>query len=203
MESQSLIYIPLFNRKFIKFSIFFMYILLMGYGGHQKANDFIASDTDSLKIESESQKLISQGEPIPYDSVKLEAISVSNVKLRSNVSNLLSKLGKPDTIVRQKNDFDDSEFFDYVYGKSNFSVSQGLISGFDIYDTNYVFDYKSIRIGDEESILKDLFPNSYSRKFTNGNENIIKVKIVGLSDDYILFKVKEDHIIGYLLWENW
>ncbi len=203
MESQSLIYIPLFNRKFIKFLIFFIYILLMGCSDHQKADDLIASNTDSLKIDNESQRLILQSEPIPYDSIKLEAISVSSVKLRSNVSNLLSKLGKPDTIVRQKNDFDDSEFFDYVYGKSNFYVSQGLISGFDIYDTNYIFDYKSIRIGDEESILKDLFPNSYSRKFTNGNENIIKVKIVGLSDDYILFKVKEDHIIGYLLWENW
>lgn len=89
------------------------------------------------------------------DSIEYEKVIVSGIRLRDHVGRMTSRLGKPDTIIVKVNAFEGTEYHDYVYDSSRFSVVDEKITGFHLHDASFIFDYSHpTKVGDRNAALR-------------------------------------------------
>lgn len=137
-----------------------------------------------------------------YDEVRYEQITISGVGLGSRSNSLLIKIGKPDSTYYADNEMEDRKVDIYVYSKSSFFISNKLVDGFKVLDSNLCFDYGHLRVGDSSKKLDALFPVSFKNKYaTRGEREVVRVRI-GHSDDYVLFTISEGKIDEIATWRD-
>lgn len=128
-------------------------------------------------------------------------ISVNGVFLGSEKATFLEKFGRPDTTLRKTNEFQETPYYQYVYGESVFFVSNGRLDGFQILDSIYRLDNIDIKTGDPVSKLKTRFPAAFERQYRDKNMVVVKVRI-GQTDSYILFHCDDKVIRGFSTWDD-
>jgi hypothetical protein len=107
-----------------------------------------------------------------YDSVKDDDIMVAGcpiaVMTKQGISNMLKQA---DSISTDPNDEDECVDSNYHIKASVFTYCKQSLLYFNIQDNDLAFSVngKSVKIGDDESILKPLFPLSYSSKYKLGD----------------------------------
>jgi hypothetical protein len=137
------------------------------------------------------------------DQIRSKDISIEGIRLKDPKAILVTKFGNADSIVKQLNDFNGAIFYTYWYNKSNFSIEQDTITGFEIRDKKFHFEPGDITIGQDESVLKSIFPKSYTKKYYNDKgETIIRVQMDN-GADYIFFNINNGKIKEYMKWESW
>ena len=146
-----------------------------------------------------NSNVIAQSE---IDNIPVKQVSISGVSIGSDVTSILKKFGKPDSITLSFNEMHDIWEKRYEYENSFFIASDNHFKGFKILDSTFYFDFGKIKITDDEKKLKQLFPNSYKNRYLNSSNNeLVKVRI-GNSDDYCIFILQEKKIIEIHTWED-
>jgi hypothetical protein len=91
----------------------------------------------------------------------------------NNYSALTYAIGNPTSTESFYDEFYDLTFDVKIYGNSEFHFHQNELNFFYIKDSNIKVYYNNIsfKVGDNVSILSNLFPTSYNRK-ENGNMGV-------------------------------
>lgn len=142
-----------------------------------------------------------KAQPDSYDVVHYKSLSVCGVFLGANKENLVKIFGKPDTIRRKTNEFDESNYSEYVYGNSVFFISGNVFEGFRLRDDIFQLDKVNFKVGDTIEKLRQTFPISFKNRYKEMNETVVKVRI-DATDSYILFRYVRDEINDISTWDD-
>ncbi len=101
-----------------------------------------------------------------YDSIDFGSIAISGVYMGSEHGKLIEKLGSPDSVVKEENEIkEQGEFFEtYVYGKDKLLVINDTFIGFELNTDKLVVSNIDLKVGDNLSKAKKLFPISFKNK---------------------------------------
>jgi hypothetical protein len=135
------------------------------------------------------------------DTISPKDVCISRVLIGSKKNNLLSSFGTPDSVISHIDEFEGTEFQEYIYLRSSFYIDNNVFYGFDIRDSIFQFDYGKIKVGDEIEVLEKEFPKSYSNRERGETETTIRVKI-NKTDSYILFFYNKQTITRIMLWND-
>lgn len=140
---------------------------------------------------------------IKFDSIDREKVIVSGIRLEDSPGTMMMRIGKPDTIIAKVNEFEGTEYRDYVYGKARFSVADNKVTGFQLNGGSYrIGSTHPISVGDSTAALRQLFPQSFSSQFAGEDDSVIvKVRIAN-SDSYILFVSENGRITEIKTWDD-
>jgi hypothetical protein len=112
--------------------------------------------------------------------IQKDDVSVAGVRLGSDYNLLLSKLGQPEKIEHVEPEMDVEPYDKYYYGKSFFVITNKIVTGFEINDSNLVLSHK-IKVGDDLEKVKKMYAERLVFE-----RNQAKVRLNN-SDDYLLF----------------
>lgn len=135
------------------------------------------------------------------DAISSKDICISGVLIEADKSVLLKNFGKPDSIISRINEFEGTEFRQFVYLNSTFSISGNRFANFNLRDRAFQFDYGEIRVGDPEEKIRNIFPQSYSKREIRGSKVTIRVKVTDI-DSYILFTSENGVVIRIHSWDD-
>jgi hypothetical protein len=170
------------------------------------SKDFTINDVkiDSSSLnEKYSNRSIEDSSPHKYDSIRITDLTISSLKFRSDVKQLIEKFGKPDSITYHTNEFSGGKFRNYHYSNNLFSVdSLGKVNGFEVNNKKFILNYGNIAVGNKDTVLVKMFPLSMANTLQNDSISIIRVHVEN-SPDYILFQTVKGNIINFMYWENW
>jgi len=149
-----------------------------------------------------------------YDTIKSDDIKINNKYLLYTPREKLSELLKKADSIKHDTAVVDSycpQFLTVYYKKSTLEIcdSGGLVK-FELWDNSLKVSIKSkeIRIGDNEAILKQMFPKSYAKKDYMGDEEgdfqyMNSVRIYFSSGQYLIFMLnKQGNITDICIWED-
>lgn len=133
-----------------------------------------------------------------YDTLQFNAVSVSGVKLGSDYGKVLEKFGSPDSVRKQENAIEDqSDFYEeYVYDKDILFVVNETFSGFELKTARFMLDKLDLKVGDNASKVKKLFPKSFkNRDIDEFNPDWVTVSVqFGQSDSFLDIYMEEGKI---------
>lgn len=136
-----------------------------------------------------------------FDTISLRDICISGVSIGANKKVLLDTFGKPDSIIFRVNEFEGTEFQQFMYLNSSFSISGDCFTSFDLRDSRFQFDYGDIKIGDPGIKIKSIFPRSYANRELGSFDATIRVRMANL-DSYVLFVIDNDVITRIQSWDD-
>lgn len=145
---------------------------------------------DEIKAQTES-----------YDVMHYKSLSVCGVFLGAKKEILLKMFGKPDAIRTKTNEFDGTNYSEYVYGNSVFFVSRNVFEGFQLRDDIFQLDKVNLKVGDSIDKLRQTFPVSFKNRYEEMNETVVKVRI-DATDSYILFHYGKNGIDDISTWDD-
>lgn len=127
------------------------------------------------------------------DVIDLEGIKINgHLMLGRDEDFLIKALGESDSVSRSFDPIvDESPFYTYYFNKSSFDVVEGRVVGFSLRDR--YFDLNGVKVGEDYTVLKNKYPNSFQKKYTPTdyqNHFIVMVNIAnggGRTDSYIRF----------------
>ncbi len=129
---------------------------------------------------------------------------------RQQLSELLKKADSQQRVKPEMESFCDV-YSEYYFKKSTLTIcdDKGL-EQFDLHDNYFTLSIKSkkITIGEDASILKELFPNSYVIRDYMGDNNgpnqyMTCVRVTFRYEQYLLFMVnKQGKIRNICIWED-
>ena len=93
-----------------------------------------------------------------YDIMHYKSVIVCGVFLGARKETLMKMFGKPDAIRPKANEFEGTEYYEYVYGNSLFFVSVDVFDGFRLRDEVFSVDGMNLRVGDTIDKLRQAFP---------------------------------------------
>jgi hypothetical protein len=135
------------------------------------------------------------------DTISPKDLCISDVLIGANTKVLLNTFGKPDSIISHIDEFEGTEFQEYVYMKSSFYISGNNFTSFDVRDSIFQFDYGKIKVGDSIEKTKNIFPKSYDNREIGESEITIRVKIDD-TDSYVLFICDNQVIKRIMSWDD-
>ena len=139
------------------------------------------------------------------NEVRPEDVSISGMQLGISMKDFKRKIGEPDSVVKEVNEFHGFEYLVTYRNASSYTFSDDKLDGFHLKDKGSFISIKNrkIQIGDQQGVLKELFPLSYKAKYKSSKDvEIVKVRF-GNSDDYLLFKIVDNKIHSMLSWTDW
>lgn len=127
------------------------------------------------------------------DTIEFEKIKINgHLILGQDVEFLIGVLGKSDSVEKSFDPIvDEFPLFNYYFNESSFLVVEGTVQGFTLKGRG--FDLNEIKVGDDLSILKDKYPNSFKKKYSPTNYEGYLVVIVNITND----NVKTDSYIRF------
>lgn len=135
------------------------------------------------------------------DIISQDDLCVSSVLIGTEKSKLLSRYGKPDSVVINVNEFEGTEFEEFIYYESSFYFQDDIFISFNLRDDNFQFDYGQIKVGNSIEEIEQVFPNSYNRKEIEETKTTIRVRI-GETDSYLLFICSNGKIKRIMTWDD-
>ena len=130
-------------------------------------------------------------------------IQVNEVKLGDDVKKL-KYIGKVDSIVAAKSDFDSPSLKRYYFHRSYFEVTgDSLLYGFSVKDSTLVLKNFNVKIGDRFTKVVNRITSKFISSKNNleiGN-NTIKLRIAK-TDSYLMFTFKNGSLNEYETWED-
>src|SRR5687767_12737090 len=97
-----------------------------------------------------------------YNSISPASIKAMGVALGDSKDDIIKKIGEPDTVVKQVNEFNGDIFYQYRYQKYTFVVSKSdsLVS-FQLQSGTVSITSHEVSVGSSKNVLKELFPLSF------------------------------------------
>jgi hypothetical protein len=135
-----------------------------------------------------------------YNVVVPEDVVVNGLALGDDKLKIIQRIGKPDLISQEVNEFEDTSFEMYYYMKSSFSIKNNELEGFSIVDSKYVLTKLKISVGDNVEKLKKLFPMSFEEEVNSGSSKKMVRVIIGQTNSYLIFTYEKNKIIQYEKW---
>lgn len=103
------------------------------------------------------------------DIIESNKLTINGVNLvGQNKSILIASFGNPTEIKKDFSEMDNTDMYIYKYNGINLTIIENKVSTFRITNSNYKFTKHNIKVGDNISVLKSVFPISYSKKNNKG-----------------------------------
>jgi hypothetical protein len=130
-------------------------------------------------------------------SIKIQKddVSVAGVMLGIDYNWLLSKLGQPEKVEHIEPEMDIEPYDKYYYGKSFFVITNKIVTGFEINDSNLELSHK-IKVGDDLEKVKKV----YSERLVFERDQA-KVRLNN-SDDYLLFVFVNNKVYSFSIYSE-
>ena len=142
---------------------------------------------------------ISSKAQIVFDSIpRCQAVLNDKITFNTNEDVLNQLCSKSDSIIKRIDECDDNQPYYLKYcGLDVFEIKGYTIRKFIIRSSKFRLKFKNLAVGDPASILEKTFPTAYRNKTKiNPSEYLVSV-FVGLSDQKMIFTIKDGIITEF------
>jgi hypothetical protein len=124
------------------------------------------------------------------DKLMIDEISISTFSFEQTELTLISILGNPDLITDYNNEIDNESWIEFKYSLNSFYFFNHQLISFNLRSNVFYFYNPNIVVGNNISLIENIFPNSYSQKEVLNGLGFIIIDITmedeSVSDSFIV-----------------